>query len=508
MTMKDYRRKTPIMGWASWNCFRTNINEEKLKRQFDALVSTGLASCGYVYANTDDGFFGGRASDGRLLFHKERFPRGIKPLADYAHSLGLKAGIYSEAGRTSCGYYYDNEGANGVDVGLVGHEREDLETFLVDCDFDFIKVDWCGALREGVDEREVYLKVGAIVDEIRRREKKTVVYNICRKFFPGEWAVNIADSWRTAADIRPEFSSILKQIDNIKPLRRFTAPGHVNDLDMMQIGNGLSPEEERSHFAMWCMMSTPLMIGCDLTAIPEETLQLLKNKELIALDQDPACLQAFVTREYRGKGGVLLGETWVKDLGGENSPEKAVALLNRSDEPLEITIDFESAGLEGDILSFRDLWTGREVPTSERTFLVPPHGTAVFRVKAERAGVALDINAAYAYVEPAPLTETPWEQCMELVKKGAMLLDARTREEFAAGHIAGAVNTPFTEIYSHIWEYVPTKDTPCVVYCTQGLRSRQVKYTMDHMGYTAVTLAPPTREESFAALSEKIAGLR
>ena len=144
------------MGWASWNCFRTNINEEKLKRQFDALVKTGLAACGYVYANTDDGFFGGRAADGTLLYHKERFPNGIKPLADYAHSLGLKAGIYSEAGRASCGHYFDNEGENGVDVGLVGRERQELENYLVYCNFDFIKVDWCGALREGVDEREVY----------------------------------------------------------------------------------------------------------------------------------------------------------------------------------------------------------------------------------------------------------------------------------------------------------------------------------------------------------------
>ena len=495
------------MGWASWNCFRTNINEEKLKREFDALVSTGLAGCGYVYANTDDGFFGGRAADGTLLCHKERFPNGIKPLADYAHSLGLKAGIYSEAGSTSCGYYYDNEGENGVGVGLVGHEKEDLEYFLVECGFDFIKVDWCGALREGVDEREVYLKTGAIVDEIRRRERKTVVYNICRKFFPGEWAVPIADSWRTAADIRPEFSSILKQIDNIKPLRRFTAPGHVNDLDMMQIGNGLTHEEERSHFAMWCMMSTPLMIGCDLTAIPEETLAILKNRELIALDQDPACLQAFVVREYRDTG-VLLGEMWVKDLGRANSSEKAVALLNRSDEPLEMTLDLAKAGLTGEVLSLRDLWTGRDIPAEERTFLVPPHGTAVFRVKCEGAGEAVDVNAAYAYEEPAALKETSWEEAENLVSSGALLLDARTREEFAAGHIAGAINTPFTEIYSHIWEYVPTKDTPCVVYCTKGLRSRQVKYTMDHMGYTAVTLAPPTEEGDFAALSAVIESRR
>ena len=498
----DFKRKTPIMGWASWNCFRTKISEEKLKRQFDALLSTGLAACGYIYANTDDGFFGGRGADGRLVAHKERFPNGIKPLADYAHSLGLKAGIYSEAGRKTCGYYHDNEGANGVDAGLFGHEREDLEMYLDEYDFDFIKVDWCGALFEGVDERAVYLKVGEIIDELRKKKKKTIVYNICRKFFPGEWIVPVADSWRTAADIKPNFTSVIRQIDYIKPLRKYTAPGHVNDLDMMQIGNGLSHEEEKTHFAMWCMMSTPLMIGCDLTKISAETLEVLKNRELIALDQDPACLQAYVVKEYRSPVGVLLGEVWVKDLGSAGSNEKAIAFLNRSDEPLEMNIAPEQAGLLGEILSLRDLWQGAEVASRDLTFLVPPHGTAILRAKSERAGESVDINADCAYTEPKPVVPIPREQARALLEQGALLLDARTKEEFAAGHIEGAINTPFTEIYSHISEFVPTKDTPCVVYCTMGLRSRQVKYTMDHMGYRAVYAAEPVAESDFAGYRE------
>ena len=484
---EDLKRKTPIMGWASWNCFRTNISEEKLKAQFDALVSTGLAASGYVYANTDDGFFGGRDANGKLLFHKERFPNGIKVLAEYAHALGLKAGIYSEAGRASCGYYYDNEGKNGEDVGLFGHEREDLETFLVDCDFDFLKVDWCGALREGVDEKEEYVKIGKILNEIRGRKGKSVVYNICRKFFPGEWAVEIADSWRTAADIRPDFASILRQIDNIKPLRRFCSPGHVNDLDMMQIGNGLSPAEERTHFAMWCMMSTPLMIGCDLTKIPAETLAVLKNEELIALDQDEACLQAFVVKEIKGESGALLGEVWVKELGEKNSAEKAIAFLNRSDEPLSMSIDPKEAGLLGRLLFVRDLWKKKDLPLGEPlSFFVPPRETVVLRVKSERSGECADVNEAFAYVEPAPFASISREKARELVENGALLLDARTREEYGEGHLKGALCTPFTEIYSHISETVPTKDTVCVVYCSKGLRSAQVKYTMDHMGYTRV----------------------
>ena len=493
---KDLRRRTPLMGWASWNCFRTNISEEKLKRQFDALVSTGLAACGYVYANTDDGFFGGRGEDGRLRFHKERFPNGIKVLADYAHSLGLKAGIYSEAGATSCGYYYDNEGENGVNVGLCGHEEEDLELFLVTCGFDFLKVDWCGALREGVDEKAVYVKVGRVIDEIRRRTGRTIVYNICRKFFPGVWAVEIADSWRVAADIQPNFKSLLKQIDNIKALRRFCAPGPVNDLDM--IGNGLSLEEERSHFAMWCMMSTPLMIGCDLTAIPQATLDVLKNKELIALDQDPACLQAYVVKEVKEQGA-LLGEVWVKDLGSARSSQKAIAFLNRSDKPLTMSVTAKEAGLLGGVVSVRDLWEHKDLPLNETfTYTVPPHGTVVLKVCSNKGGESPDLNAHLAYKEPAPLAVISREKARDLVKKGALLLDARTREEYQKGHLKGALCTPFTEIYSHIAETVPTKGTPCVVYCSKGLRSAQVKYTMDHMGYTDVYMVggiPPEEKE-------------
>lgn len=484
---RDLRRKTPIMGWASWNCFRTDISEEKLKKEFDALVSLGLADCGYVYANTDDGFFGGRGEDGVLRFHKERFPNGIKPLADYAHSLGLKAGIYSEAGATSCGYYYDNEGENGLNVGLCGHEKEDLKVFLEDCDFDFLKVDWCGALREGVDEKEEYTKIAAEIDKIRRKKGKCIVYNICRKFFPGEWAVEIADSWRTAADIRPDFDSVIRQLDHVKPLRKYCAPGHVNDLDMMQIGNGLTLEEEKTHFAMWCMMSTPLMIGCDLLNVSEETLSVLKNRELIALDQDPACLQAYVVKDYKDERGKLLGEVWIKDLGQARSKEKAIAFLNRSAAPLEMSLAPSEAGLLGKILSLRDLSRHCDLsPSSPLSFRLPPHGVLVLRALSEEAGDAIDLYADAAYREPAPLETISREKARALVRDGALLLDCRAREEYAKGHLEGALNTPFTEIYSHIWETVPRKDTPCVLYCRKGLRSAQVKYTMEHMGYTAV----------------------
>ena len=132
------------MGWASWNCFRTNITEKNLKEQIDALKAAGLHKYGYTYFNIDDGFFGGRDRDGVLQFHRERFPNGIKVIADYAHQNGLKAGIYSDGGDKTCGYYYDHEGQNGNNVGLYAHEEQDLKMYLEDFGFDFIKVDWCG----------------------------------------------------------------------------------------------------------------------------------------------------------------------------------------------------------------------------------------------------------------------------------------------------------------------------------------------------------------------------
>ena len=164
-----------------------------------------------------------------------------------------------------------------------------------------------------------------------------------------------------------------------------------------------------------------------------------------------------------------------------------------------MSITAKEVGLEGSILSVRDLWTHEDLPCVERfAFTVAPHGTVVLRVKGEREGRSVDLHAPFAYREPAPITTISREQARALVAAGALLLDARTREEYAQGHLAGALCTPFTEIYSHIAETVPTKDTPCVVYCSKGLRSRQVKYTMDHMGYTAVCLldaiSPDERE--------------
>ena len=154
-----------------------------------------------------------------------------------------------------------------------------------------------------------------------------------------------------------------------------------------------------------------------------------------------------------------------------------------------MAVERSEAGLLDKPLALRDLWTHEDLPAaSPLSFTVPPHGTVVLRAKSERAGMAVDVNAALEYREPGPITKITAEEARRLVKEGALLLDTRTREEYAAHHLDGALNTPFTEIYSHIAETVPDKDTPCVLYCSKGLRSAQVKYTMEHMGYTRVYL--------------------
>lgn len=484
--MED-RKLTPLMGWASWNCFRTDISEKKIKEQADALVSTGLAECGYCYLNIDDGYFGGRDAAGKLKFHKERFPNGMRVVADYIHGLGLKAGIYTDAGDNTCGYYYDNEKEEGFGVGCYGHEEEDLHTLLVENDYDFLKVDWCGGLRLNLDEEEQYTKIADVISRIRKETGKPIVYNICRWEFPGAWAAKIADSWRIGIDIEPNFASVLYQIDKMKPLARFCGPGHVNDADMMQIGNGMSEEEEQTHFAMWCMLSTPLVIGGDLTKISDRTLQVLKNRELISLNQDALCRQAVVAEEYRGADGKLLAEVWVKELAPtDKGVVKAVALLNRSDEGREFGFTLKQAGLDGEIRSIRDLCAHRNrQPEAELREYVPAHGIRVFLVGAEKSCKYKDFNAdaKNAMEKCKPISQ---HHMVELLHQGALLVDVRTREEYERNHLPGAISAPYSEIYLHVNEVLPDKERPLIVYCATGKRSCMAKERLEFRGYHQV----------------------
>lgn len=488
------KRKTPLMGWASWNCFRTNISEAKIKEQADMLVSSGLSAVGYTYLNIDDGFLGGRSPQGELLFHKERFPHGMRNVSDYIHHLGLMAGIYTDAGDNTCGYYYDNEGENGFHAGCYGHEEEDIRRLLIEENFDFIKVDWCGGLRLNLDEQEQYTKISRIIEDIRKETGKPIVYNVCRWEFPGEWVAGIADSWRTELDITPDFASVLYQIDRMKPLARFCGPGHVNDSDMLQIGNGMSEEEERTHFAMWCMLSTPLMIGGDLTKLSVQTLEMLKNTELIALNQDQACKQAVVAKEYRNKAGDLYAELWVKELSSnsnvpsaeEHHIRRAVALLNRSDTPMELETELEEAGISGRILSIRELCRHENLePYNRIRVTVPPHGISVFLVEGSGTCAYKDCNANLK-VGQTKFTKITEREKTDLLAQGAILADVRSCQEYKKMHLTGAVNIPYADIYLNASKFLPDKKQSIIVYCATGKRSAMAKERLDYMGYQNV----------------------
>ncbi|MBE6672041.1 MAG: hypothetical protein E7599_00765 [Ruminococcaceae bacterium] len=420
-------RKTPIMGWASWNAYRTDISEEIILSQATKLKELGLADLGYVFVNVDDGWQYGRGEDGYVKINTTRFPSGMDDLAQKIHSMGLKAGIYTDAGASTCGWASDNEVTND-DVGLLGYEEQDLRRYFIDWEYDFIKVDWCGGRELGLNKQERYTMIGDVVKKIENEIGKDKIYNVCCWSFPGEWVVDVADSWRTGGDIFNNFGAVLEQLDNIKSLSKYNGPGHVNDLDMMQVGNGMSYEEDKSHFSMWCMMSTPLMLGMDLNSISEETLSIISNAELIALDQDPACIQATVAKTY---GDSV--EAWTKDLGAAGSGTKAIALLNRSTREQTVTISFEELGLKG-VEVVRDLWAHADISTADNfRVTIPAHGTVV--LKASGTPVAIEDEMDDLLVDDGSVVKS---NCKMINKPATVNLTSLGSYDWA--HFGGTTN--------------------------------------------------------------------
>ena len=380
---------TPILGWSSWNHFRINIDESMIREQADAMISSGLHAAGYRFINIDDGYFGGRDADGKLFSHESKFPSGMKSLADYIRAKGLKPGIYSDAGANTCGSYWDND-ARGVGVGLFGHEEQDLRQMLVEWGYDFIKVDWCGGQKQNLSEQERYAGISRII----RRIKPAAVYNVCRWQYPGDWVKGIADSWRISQDIEPTFTSVMKIVDLCEPLWIHSGPGHFNDMDMLQVGRGMSQEEDKTHFTLWCMMNSPILAGNDLRTMTPETITILTNPEIIALNQDPLAYQA---RRLRDEG---TSELWAKPLGKTNSGVIAVTLLNRSTQPAPISFTPEEIGIAAaSSYAVRDLWKRETLAasTSEplQSFSVPPHGVVVLRIQGQST-----LNAPFSTSQP------------------------------------------------------------------------------------------------------------
>lgn len=364
--------RSPIMGWSSWNHFRIHIDEKMLREQADALLTSGMYDAGYRFINIDDGFFGGRDASGNLFEDKEKFPSGMKALADYIHSKGLKAGIYTDAGNNTCGFVYDKD-ARGEGVGIYGHIEKDVNLFHKVWGYDFLKVDWCGGERMKLDEETEYLKILNAVKSV----DNDIVFNICRWQFPGEWAIKRADSWRISSDIRAHFSSILRIIDINADLHQYASAGHYNDMDMLQVGRGMSYDQDKTHFSMWCMLNSPLLAGNDLRDMSAETIAILTNKEVIALNQDKAFKQA----QRILKDGSI--EIWRKPLFNKRKKGEsfAIAIMNRGGKDTTFALNPKDHNLPKGA-KVRDLWEHKDLGKVKKAnfeFQIPKHGIVVLR---------------------------------------------------------------------------------------------------------------------------------
>ena len=372
VAMDAAAQRTPTMGWSSWNTFALNINEELIRQQADAMHNTGLQKAGYRYVNIDDGYWDGRAEDGQLRLNTKLFPSGMRALVDYIHSLGLKAGIYSDAGDNTCGSA--GKHAWGLGVGFAGHEAEDCHLYFIDWDFDFIKVDYCGGAHMRLDEQQQYTKIS---NAIKNCGKKDVVYNMCRWAFPGTWGAEVADSWRTTGDIYDAWRSVKGILAENLYLSAYCHDGHYNDMDMLEVGRSMSETEDQTHFGMWCIMASPLLIGCDMANIKPAALK--RNSDLIALNQDKLHLQAYVA-DKQGECFLLVKD--IKKLGGK---ERAVAIYNPSDEEQTVKFDPATIDLGGAVQYYDCIGQSNYLFTQGAiSVTIPAHGTKIYRVKGQQ----------------------------------------------------------------------------------------------------------------------------
>jgi hypothetical protein len=368
--------RTPTMGWSSWNTFALNINETLIRSQANAMVSKGLAKVGYKYINIDDGFWNGRGDDGKLILNTKLFPHGMKALTDYIHGRGLLAGIYSDAGDNTCGS--GNTQAYGLGVGFYGHEEEDCQLYFNEWNFDFIKVDYCGGIHLNLNDSVQYTTISKAIQRSAAELGKPIVFNICRWAYPGTWVDGICDSWRTTGDIYCAWESVKGIIKENLYIQAYTSRGHYNDMDMLEIGRTLSHDEEVTHMAYWCIASSPLLIGCDMTSIPQASLKLLKNEDLIAMNQDTLGLGAPVMAR---RGDVY---TVAKDVEQLHGPKRAVVIMNLGDSETSVKFLLSSIDMTG-TATMHDCLTGEDTTIEgSTTITIPAHGSAAYFVTGTR----------------------------------------------------------------------------------------------------------------------------
>ncbi|WP_266172061.1 glycoside hydrolase family 27 protein [Dyella subtropica] len=360
---------TPPMGWNSWNKFGCDINEGVIRAAADAMVSSGMKDAGYRYVVIDDCWHGERDANGDIQADAKRFPSGIKALADYIHAKGLKFGIYSDAGKKTC----------AGRPGSRGFEYQDARQYAA-WGVDYLKYDWCSTYTQ--DGKSSY----ETMSDALRASGRDIVFSLCDwgRNKPWLWGETIGNLWRTTGDIYDgwesrdgHYNGMTNILDMQVGLEGYAGPGHWNDPDMLEVGNGdMTFEEYKSHFSLWAVLAAPLIAGNDLANMSAETKSILTNKDIIAVDQDALGVQG---RRVARDGDY---EVWAKPLKGGG---RAIVLFNRSKEAHRISVSWEALGYPATLeRSVRDLWTHKNLPKAKGSFAadVPSHGVVMIRVDA------------------------------------------------------------------------------------------------------------------------------
>ncbi|XP_044465610.1 alpha-galactosidase-like [Mangifera indica] len=357
--------RTPQMGWNSWNHFQCKIEENLIRATADAMVSSGLAAVGYEYINIDDCWAElNRDSQGNLVPKASTFPSGIKALADYVHAKGLKLGIYSDAGIQTC---------SKTMPGSLGYEEKDAKTFA-SWGVDYLKYDNCQ--NDGTSPKERY----PVMSKALLNSGRPIFFSLCEwgQEDPATWAPEIGNSWRTTGDIQDNWDSMTSLADQNDKWASYAGPGGWNDPDMLEVGNGgMTIEEYRSHFSIWALVKAPLLIGCDIRAMDNQTYQILSNKEVIAVNQDKLGVQGKKVK----KDGDL--EVWAGPLSGHKI---ALVLWNRGASTENITANWADIGLNSSTLvDARDLWehSTKYSVKGQLTAMVESHACKMYVLSSE-----------------------------------------------------------------------------------------------------------------------------
>ena len=359
---------TPPMGWNSWNHFADKIDDATVRAQADAMVASGMRAAGYVYVNIDDTWEGERDAAG-IIHPNAKFP-DMKALADYVHAKGLKLGIYSSPGPKTCAGY----------EGSFGHEEQDAQTYAA-WGIDYLKYDLC-SLDKQVENvapaearrilRAAYLKMHQAVLKTGR----PILFSLCEYGWDSVWRWGASvggNTWRTTGDITDSYARMAEIGFGQAGLARYAGPGHWNDPDMLEVGNGgMKADEYRSHMSLWALLAAPLLAGNDLTRMSPETLAILTNRDVIAIDQDPA-----------GKQGDRVSaegkfEIWARELADGS---KVVGLFNRHSRADEIQVDFAALGYQARVKA-HDIWANKDLGTLplQSSMLVPGHGVVLLHL--------------------------------------------------------------------------------------------------------------------------------